>query len=427
MYISGEDTGDRNENSVELYLRAKDDHRSYSINDALGECYASEGYNKNRSRPRARKDRSLLSDEIHGFRNEPTLSPDELSMGEVVTVYNPYSFFFRPSSWRRRFDKLNEDLEGYFASGNSCRLSAVQCGEPCLVQTSPESQVRRARINFVHESQCTVFYVDTGALENVHTYCVFQIPKTFMERTCMAVLCRCGRMAPLAAVPNGRPIESDWSPEAVASFRRSVSGRRVKLTPVSKRSQSAYIVNVSVADEGSRVFVNLTEQFLTEDPRLAMAAPAGINPRRSIPISIPEAVKHGWVEGEVTYRYHPEYFNWKFREWDAATGKLNELLKNFTGIALDKERQQPGTFCVAPYLDDDGSISFYRAVILSRNPAEKTCTVKFVDWGNDMECSDERLFDVTYSLMAIHRLSLRCTLSGIVSRLGTFCLQNPHN
>mmetsp|Transcript_41332 Transcript_41332/g.36688 ORF Transcript_41332/g.36688 Transcript_41332/m.36688 type:complete len:337 (+) Transcript_41332:394-1404(+) len=115
----------------------------------------------------------------------------------------------------------------------------------------------------------------------------------------------------------------------------------------------------------------------------------------------------------VSEAYDPEKIYCQFPEESSTLSKVEKELSAFKSGEKIELPAKKGTPCVAKFTDGN----WYRGVIEKVAGNEKTCTVKYIDYGNTDDVPTDFIYKAPPSLLTIKPLAHKCALAFVSSPL----------
>ncbi|XP_060098652.1 tudor domain-containing protein 1 [Heteronotia binoei] len=344
------------------------------------------------------------------------LTPKQVIDVTVCMVYSPGEFYCQilNNNDLKVLKELNISLAEY-CQKTTPSVSKIAKGEPCCAYFSGDGRWYRALVEeSTSDEAFKVQFVDYGNNEVVTLDKLRQISSTFLKLPFQAIRCW------LSGV---RPINKDWTTEAVVALQMSTAGKKLQARVVSLTTDGA---EVELIDNPAGSPTMISEILINECLAFKKEAPSNQN------ILLDEFPAIGFQEMSA-------YTQWTTEEYPVnetisvrvlqvinpgliyvvptktkvdpqkLCGLMLQLADYCTSQKNHVFKPKVGEACCARFSGDD---CWYRAVVLEVFVSE--VKVAYADYGNMEILSLSRLLPINASYLELPFQIFKCSLAGIM-------------
>ncbi|CAG5127804.1 unnamed protein product, partial [Candidula unifasciata] len=360
-----------------------------------------------------------------------SVSVDDRMEVIISHVDSPHNFYMQLVSNQSGLDGMMNTIFEHFSSLSESvgSLEGISVGDVCAALFEDESWYRVRVDNLPGDGTCEIFYLDYGNTETVDITSVRHLPERFQRMSSWALKARLGGVA---------SADDHWTEEAVQEFKKMVDKRHL-LADILQVSEDGSECTVHLLYMGIPVHEGLIKQGLAvaiDDGLISKnlqhfysdGDSYGAGARTDESAGCLESthleemihlLKRNWCVSsslqelkEVNaYVSHCSDISGHFWCQLSSSSDLSEISSSLASIykAPSKDLLPTEPLCVGDVVvavfDDDGE--FYRAQILSLEG------VRFVDYGNEGEVSQDLVFKLDEKLYAWPAQAFCCCLDKV--------------
>ncbi|XP_043911468.1 tudor domain-containing protein 1 [Protopterus annectens] len=366
---------------------------------------------------------SSIKGKVFGNQNNADKSSGRklisLSFGDVFSavvahVQSPEYFFCQMMENGTHLAELQAALAEHCTKTPSNPEFRPAVGALCCAMFTGDNQWYRASvIKYGTEDRVTVGYVDYGNFEVLHYSRLRPLMAKFMELPLQAITCS------LAGV---KSTSDTWLPEASSILKKIVNNKVLAARVIDKKQNR---VELELIDKSSDPFIDVAEQLVLAgfakkvdkeqsivEVRDGLTGWEPVHPGNKITTECIELSVKQSLKVIVCFISSPgDFFCQRCNTEDLfALNKLNKSLNDYC------EKHPPsntfkllyGEPCCA-FFKSDGN--WYRAV--GKQCSVKVTKVQFVDYGNEIETTVEKLRPIPSEFLELPFQAIHCCMAGI--------------
>nr|XP_056705924.1 tudor domain-containing protein 1 [Euleptes europaea] len=353
-----------------------------------------------------------------------TLTPKEVVDVMVCMLYSPGEFYCQILSNHdlKVLEELNISLAEY-CQKTAPSVSKIAKGKPCCAYFSGDGRWYRALVEESTSDQtCKVQFVDYGNIEVVTLDKLRQISSKFLKLPFQAIRCW------LSGV---RPINKEWTTEAVLALQMCTAGKKLQARVVSLTTDGA---EVELIDNSAGSPIMFSEVLINECLALKMET---LSNRNMLLGELPAtdfqemSIYTQWTTEEfpvnetVSVRVleviNPGLFYVVPMKAKVDPQKLHGLMLQLADYCTSQNnhvfKPKAGEACCAKFSGDD---RWYRAVVLEVFVSE--VKVAYADYGNVEILPLSRLLPITAPYLELPFQIFKCSLAGIMELDGKWSI-----
>lgn len=364
-----------------------------------------------------------------------TLGIEEMTVGAAFVGYvtfaqNPERFWIRTQNRNNEFEELMSNMSDHFREVKMDEdvLVNPQLGTLCCAMYEEDLHFYRALVIGQLLHGCEVLFIDFGNIEKVPHKLIKKIPRALADPPAFAFCC---------SLNNVIPLDDVWTTTMCEFFRRTVSGKALRVHVVQMR-KSTFVVNLYEMGDGARSISEIIvssrhDGFWSRVPNKP-AAETDTKYRRHGEVSDPHKEKQ-----EVSRKQEDKTCkNTEKAAFKPLTIKPGYQLavccscvaspSEFWCLSFDKARALaelmakmqlyysthtvpllPGDSCCVVKSPRD---VWYRATITERQ--EACCMLALVDYGYSVQMEEQHLQGILPEFLHLERQAFRCSLSRLI-------------
>uniref|UniRef100_H2T8Y8 Tudor domain containing 15 n=1 Tax=Takifugu rubripes TaxID=31033 RepID=H2T8Y8_TAKRU len=363
-----------------------------------------------------------------------TLGIEEMTEGAAFVGYvtfaqNPERFWIRTQNRNDEFEELMSNMVDHFreVKMDDDVLVNPQLGTLCCAMYEEDLHFYRALVISQLLHGCEVLFIDFGNIEKVPHNLIKKIPRALADPPAFAFCC---------SLDNVIPLDDVWTTTMCESFRKTVSGKALRVQVVQMR-KSTFVVDLYEMGDGAQSIAEFISSkhdgFWSSVPNKP-AADTDTECQRHGEVSDPPEEKQEVEVSEeqedktckntgkalavsiVQHASNPSEF-W-IQTFNYAN-ELEELMERIKSLYKDPLKRTlvsnpaVGLYCAAKAEDGD----FYRAKVVEVVD-EKHIQVFFVDYGSTEVVYRSHILALPREFKMLPCLALKCTLAGVKPKAG---------
>lgn len=367
-----------------------------------------------------------------------TLGTEEVAAGADLVGYvtfaqNPGRFWIRTQNRNKEFEELMSNMADHFREANMDEdvLVNPQLGTLCCAMYEEDLHFYRALVISQLLHGCEVLFIDFGNIEKVPHKLIKKIPRALADPPAFAFCC---------SLDNVVPLDDVWTTTMCEFFRRTVSGKALRVHVVQMR-KSTFVVDLYEMGDGAQsiaeIIVSSRRDGVWSIVPNKPAAETDTKHRRHCEVSDPQEEKQEVkVVEEQVDKTCKNTGNAAFKCLNIKPGCQLAVCcscvaspSDFWCLSFDKARALAELMSkmqlfysthTVPLLPQDSCCViksprdevWYRAAITDRQRAR--CTLALVDYGYSVQMEERHLQGILPEFLHLERQAFRCSLSRLI-------------
>lgn len=367
-----------------------------------------------------------------------TLGIEEMTVGAAFAGYvtfaqNPERFWIRTQNRNNEFEELMSNMADHFreVEMDDDVLVNPQLGTLCCAMYEEDLHFYRALVIGQLLHGCEVLFIDFGNIEKVPHKLIKKIPSALADPPAFAFCC---------SLDNVIPLDEVWTTSLCEFFRRTVSGKALRVHVVQMR-KSTFVVDLYEMGDGAQSIA----EIIVSSRRDGFWS---IVPNKPAAETDTKYQRHGEVsdphEEKQQVKVSEEQEDKKCKNTEKASFKSLNIKpgcqlavccscvaspSDFWCLSFDKARALAQLMAkmqlyysthTVPLLPEDSCCVvksprdevWYRAAITDRQPAR--CMLALVDYGYSVQMEEHRLQGILPEFLHLERQAFRCSLSRLI-------------
>uniref|UniRef100_A0A674PA63 Tudor domain containing 15 n=1 Tax=Takifugu rubripes TaxID=31033 RepID=A0A674PA63_TAKRU len=345
-----------------------------------------------------------------------TLGIEEMTEGAAFVGYvtfaqNPERFWIRTQNRNDEFEELMSNMVDHFreVKMDDDVLVNPQLGTLCCAMYEEDLHFYRALVISQLLHGCEVLFIDFGNIEKVPHNLIKKIPRALADPPAFAFCC---------SLDNVIPLDDVWTTTMCESFRKTVSGKALRVQVVQMR-KSTFVVDLYEMGDGAQ---SIAEFISSKHDGFWSSVP---NKPAEVEVSEEQEDKTCKNTGKAAFKSlnikpgcqlavccscvaSPSDF------WCLSFDRARALAKLMTKMQLYYSTH------TVPLLPEDSCCVvksprdevWYRAAITDRQQAR--CVLALVDYGYSVQMEEHHLQGILPEFLHLERQAFRCSLSRLI-------------
>ncbi|XP_011610171.2 tudor domain-containing protein 15 [Takifugu rubripes] len=366
-----------------------------------------------------------------------TLGIEEMTEGAAFVGYvtfaqNPERFWIRTQNRNDEFEELMSNMVDHFreVKMDDDVLVNPQLGTLCCAMYEEDLHFYRALVISQLLHGCEVLFIDFGNIEKVPHNLIKKIPRALADPPAFAFCC---------SLDNVIPLDDVWTTTMCESFRKTVSGKALRVQVVQMR-KSTFVVDLYEMGDGAQ---SIAEFISSKHDGFWSSVP-----NKPAADTDTECQRHGEVSDPPEEKQEVEVSEEQEDKTCKNTGKAAFKSLNikpgcqlavccscvaspsdFWCLSFDRARalaklmtkmQLYYSTHTVPLLPEDSCCVvksprdevWYRAAITDRQQAR--CVLALVDYGYSVQMEEHHLQGILPEFLHLERQAFRCSLSRLI-------------